>query len=265
MSRGARAVAVIGWLTGFTLAGWILLRAGRMEWLRVDWSDPLAWLETSGVEVVLAALARLSGLAVVAWVLVSTVLYAGARLIGAGSHQLAWLSIAPLRRAVDALLAGSLLLSSVGPARAMIDPETVPTPPAAESVDPAYVPVPAGWPPPPAPDPIPAPTPPASTPAPPGPGPVPAPPAPGPLRATNVVVRPGDDLWRLAAARLQTALGRVANASEIGPYWVEVVEANRARLRSGDPDLIFPGEELWLPPFPSGQGGGEGDPVNPGN
>jgi hypothetical protein len=83
------------------------------------------------------------------------------------------------------------------------------------------------------------------------------------LRATTVVVRPGDDLWRLAAARLQTALGRTATASEIGPYWVEVVDANRARLRSGDPDLIFPGEELWLPPFPSGQGGG--DPVNPGS
>jgi nucleoid-associated protein YgaU len=28
-----------------------------------------------------------------------------------------------------------------------------------------------------------------------------------------------------------------------------VIEANRDRLRSGDPDLIYPGEEIILPPL----------------
>jgi hypothetical protein len=36
-------------------------------------------------------------------------------------------------------------------------------------------------------------------------------------------------------------------AAEITPVWVEVIAANRDRLRSGDPDLIFPGEIVVLP------------------
>jgi nucleoid-associated protein YgaU len=39
----------------------------------------------------------------------------------------------------------------------------------------------------------------------------------------------------------------VAN-SLISPYWRAVIRANRAALRSGDPDLIFPGEWISLPP-----------------
>jgi hypothetical protein len=35
---------------------------------------------------------------------------------------------------------------------------------------------------------------------------------------------------------------------EIARYWLDVVDANRASLRSGDPDVIFPGETIKLPP-----------------
>ncbi|MDP3983488.1 MAG: hypothetical protein Q8Q52_00585, partial [Acidimicrobiia bacterium] len=63
----------------------------------------------------------------------------------------------------------------------------------------------------------------------------------------EVVVERGDHMWGLAKARLAVLLGRPPTDSEIAPYWQRVVEVNRDRIRSGDPDLIFPGEVLVLP------------------
>jgi nucleoid-associated protein YgaU len=64
------------------------------------------------------------------------------------------------------------------------------------------------------------------------------------------VVR-GDNFWTIARTRLAEVRGRRAadlSDREIAVYWVTVVEANRGRLRSGDPDLIYPGEVVELPP-----------------
>jgi hypothetical protein len=61
----------------------------------------------------------------------------------------------------------------------------------------------------------------------------------------------GDNLWTIARDRLATVTRRPAaelGEREIARYWLEVVDANRASLRSGDPDLIFPGELIKLPP-----------------
>lgn len=69
--------------------------------------------------------------------------------------------------------------------------------------------------------------------------------------ATHRVVR-GDHLWGIAAARLAGRNGgdrRCLTARAVAPYWRRVVAANRHRLRSGDPDLIFPGERVVLPPL----------------
>jgi nucleoid-associated protein YgaU len=68
-------------------------------------------------------------------------------------------------------------------------------------------------------------------------------------------VRPGDNLWVIARARLAEATGRRAaelSNGEIAGYWLRVVDANRGRLRSGDPDLIYPGEDVELPPVSGG-------------
>ena len=35
---------------------------------------------------------------------------------------------------------------------------------------------------------------------------------------------------------------------EVARYWIKVVEANKHHLRSGNPDLIYPDEEIILPP-----------------
>lgn len=64
----------------------------------------------------------------------------------------------------------------------------------------------------------------------------------------SIEVRPGDHLWGISRVRLEEVRrSRVAD-SEVSPYWRKVVEMNTPRLRSGDPDLIFPGETVVLPP-----------------
>jgi hypothetical protein len=67
---------------------------------------------------------------------------------------------------------------------------------------------------------------------------------------TNVVVVPGDNLWRIASAHLTAPRGGPVADDEVVSYWRTVVAANRATLRSGDPNLIFPGELVTLPPLP---------------
>ncbi|HET7846780.1 MAG TPA: hypothetical protein VFL72_04750 [Acidimicrobiia bacterium] len=63
----------------------------------------------------------------------------------------------------------------------------------------------------------------------------------------TAVVEKGDHLWSISAAHLADRLTHAPSSAEITPYWREVIEVNRDRLRSGDPDLIFPGETVVLP------------------
>ncbi|MGI9647152.1 MAG: LysM peptidoglycan-binding domain-containing protein [Acidimicrobiia bacterium] len=75
-------------------------------------------------------------------------------------------------------------------------------------------------------------------------------PEPGDPAATVTVVR-GDNLWRLSEQHLQHVWGRDdLGDHEVAGYWVQVIDANRARLRSGNPDLIYPGEVIVLPEAP---------------
>jgi hypothetical protein len=64
-------------------------------------------------------------------------------------------------------------------------------------------------------------------------------------------VRPGDNLWTIARNELERqrsgGSGKPSNR-EVAEYWAKVVEANRHRLKSHDPDLIFPREKVILPP-----------------
>ncbi len=63
----------------------------------------------------------------------------------------------------------------------------------------------------------------------------------------QVTVVRGDHLWKISDRHLSRRLGREAADEEISPYWRLVIEVNRDRIRSGDPDLIFPGEIVTLP------------------
>ncbi|MFP3881918.1 MAG: LysM peptidoglycan-binding domain-containing protein [Actinomycetota bacterium] len=62
------------------------------------------------------------------------------------------------------------------------------------------------------------------------------------------LVRPGDHLWKIAGQHLRIVLDRPPTRDEHARYWLEVIEAARPVIRSGDPDLIYPGEEIPLPP-----------------
>ncbi|GBE23243.1 MAG TPA: hypothetical protein ENH00_11105 [Actinobacteria bacterium] len=62
------------------------------------------------------------------------------------------------------------------------------------------------------------------------------------------LVRPGDNLWRIAGEHLTIVLGRPPTSDEHRRYWVKVVDAARPVIRSGDVDLIYPNEQIPLPP-----------------
>jgi len=62
----------------------------------------------------------------------------------------------------------------------------------------------------------------------------------------TVVVQKGDHLWKISGRHLDEQ----ASNTEIAPYWRQVVEVNTPQLRSGDPDLIYPGEVVHLPAIP---------------
>lgn len=68
--------------------------------------------------------------------------------------------------------------------------------------------------------------------------------------ATHEVVA-GDHLWSIAEDALAAAWGRAPSDGEVEPYWRAVIAANRDVLATpDDPDLIFPGQVVTLPPVP---------------
>lgn len=64
-----------------------------------------------------------------------------------------------------------------------------------------------------------------------------------PARDGQVVVRAGDSLWSIAAARLPAD----ATDAEIAAAWHRLYHLNRAAI-GDDPDLLTPGQHLVLPP-----------------
>lgn len=242
--RRPHITTTVLWVSGFALAGWVLVWLGRFSFLSVDWHDPGGWLGQVDIEIAFAALARLIGMAIVGWVGLTTLVYLAARLLGADAARISWLSIGPIRRVIDATLAGSLVIATLNPLTAaaelpLEEPRSAPTTEttAVAPVGPLYVPIPAG---------------PVQTADPEAPAEAPQGDEAGRGAAvddqeTRLVVVSGDNLWKLAEKRLEAVLGRPPTDADTAPYWVRVVDTNRQRIRSGDPDLIFPGEEIVMP------------------
>jgi hypothetical protein len=64
-------------------------------------------------------------------------------------------------------------------------------------------------------------------------------------------VRPGDNLWTIATDSLAAAWGRPPDVREVAPYWWRVVQVNRLHLPNpSDPNLLFAGDVVTLPPQP---------------
>ena len=64
------------------------------------------------------------------------------------------------------------------------------------------------------------------------------------------VVSPGESLWSIAATTLTSHLGTAPMPGEIDPFWREIVRLNLPNLRSGNADLIHPGEVVMMPDRP---------------
>ncbi len=63
-------------------------------------------------------------------------------------------------------------------------------------------------------------------------------------------VQEGDSLWSIAQAH--TTRGTSSHLStHVSSYWRQLIQDNAASLRSGDPNLIFVGETINLPPLSS--------------
>ena len=69
--------------------------------------------------------------------------------------------------------------------------------------------------------------------------------------AETWAVEPGDHFWSIAERVLAERWGRPPTTVETDGYWRALVAANRGRLADRDnPDLLFPGQVVTLPPVP---------------
>lgn len=202
----------------------MLRRLGRVPGFAVPHHGVAHWAVRASTEDLFAVTARLIGLGLAWWLLAATLLSVARRAVPACRTTAALDIFTPvsLRRALDRAVAvgigASLGIASFHPAGAATPDVPVPR-----------VPTPAAS---------------TTTPrAPVSPAPATAPGATGAI----VVVRAGDNLWIIAARALRASDHTAAGA--VAPYWHRVVAANASTLRSRDPNLIFPGERVVLPPI----------------
>ncbi|HWL41528.1 MAG TPA: LysM peptidoglycan-binding domain-containing protein [Ilumatobacter sp.] len=69
-----------------------------------------------------------------------------------------------------------------------------------------------------------------------------------PDEAETVLVQKGDHFWGIALQHLADAYDRPPTEDEIATYWRELIDANRHLLPTGDPNVIYPGQQFTLPP-----------------
>lgn len=278
----SRLRAVTAWAATFTasLAAIAALhRLGGATGFAVDWNDPWGWVGAHSPERVLLGFARVAALGLSYWVGGSLLVSTLARVLGMRTliRTVDWLTLPAVRRVTERAVALSLTASTLAggglaPALAAEDGYDDAMTRRHETEAPAattYVPVPAG-------DAATAPAPIAAAPGDPRVAESAPIPAPGPARSRPEVaprrfdpaaadaptvgslriahaefhhdVVAGEHLWSIAEGHLQHVLGRRPGEAETATYWAHLVETNRGRLRSGNPDLIYPGETVVCPP-----------------
>lgn len=72
-------------------------------------------------------------------------------------------------------------------------------------------------------------------------------PVDAPVAEGTHTVATGENLWVIARGHLSQDGQAPPTDRQVHAFWVRLIEANTAGLRSGDPDLIFAGEVLVLP------------------
>jgi len=262
-SLGKDRVRVVGVLGIELLLVVGLHTLARLDTFSIEWSDLSGWLDGSTFEDAFGSVLLLVALVLAYWLALSTLSCLAASLSGRPTavRAVRRLTFPPIRRLVGRAVALSLAASAVvgpsvpamanlagdGRAEVIVEvdseghlhpPGTTEAPTGEE--EPADTIVPPHLQVPPISDP--------------GDGveePVPPEPRIDGSMPHTVSVRRGDHLWSLSEHHLQRAWNRSSlDDHEIARYWVQVIEANQATIRSGDPDLIYPGEVITLPTVP---------------
>ncbi|MEX0705784.1 MAG: hypothetical protein WD041_04130, partial [Nitriliruptoraceae bacterium] len=71
----------------------------------------------------------------------------------------------------------------------------------------------------------------------------------GPVGDRAWTVKEGEHFWSIAETTLEDARGAPPSEDQTASYWRELIDANQDRLLPPfDPDLIYPGQTLFLPP-----------------
>lgn len=236
---------------GALVAG--LHELGRVAGFAVDWSDPFEWIEAAPLDDVVGAIVLLIALALSYWLLASTIVFLVVSFSGRSQlvRAVGWATWPPIRRlagrALGITIAASAVTGSVVPAitcspggeHVIVEMRTE-----GQLVPPGQTP------------PVPVDDP-SDIVFPPHLGP--ASPQPPVVESGDdwldgsvvhrVEVRHGDHMWSMSEDHLRRVTGRTSfDDHEIARYWVRVIDENRTSIRSGDPDLIYPGEVLVLPP-----------------
>jgi hypothetical protein len=226
----ARRAAPVAFVLAVEAAGVVLaLRAGSRPPFDVPLDDWDAWARAEPIDA-LASAVRVVALATASWLLATTLAYlvASVSRLPRVVRTCALLTPSGVRRAVDAVCAASVLVGALAaPVAADVrDGRAVETRPVetrpVETPAPVYAAAPAS-----------------------------APPPPTTAPRAEVEVLAGDNLWVIAADALARATGRARDAitdDEVAPYWRALCDLNRDRVRSGDVNLVYPGEVLLLPP-----------------
>ncbi|MEX1008240.1 MAG: hypothetical protein WD271_10410 [Acidimicrobiia bacterium] len=211
-------------------------RLGTRAPFNLPMDDLEPWLRAAPEDALAAAL-RVVALVFAWWLLVATVAYACARAVAipAAVRACEWATPRTIRRTVDRVLAASIVAGAVTAPVSAHSVGAVQDPPPQVSVDvrsgKSLETLPSEWSPPVGVD----------------------PPMDPPIDrlAATVVVAPGDNLWDLSASALASETGRERGTlenDEVARYWRTVCDANRETLRSGNVNLIYPGEVVALPP-----------------
>jgi nucleoid-associated protein YgaU len=221
----------------------VLVAAGQGPLASPGWDDFGRWVDERGAAVAAVALLRLAALAAAGWLLAASAVRAVAE--AAGVARLAALAEAAMPPAVRRVCAG---LAGAGVAGAALVGVADP-PRAGAAASPAMVhmvvvatadPLVPGTPPPVV-DPSPVPDSPTVSMS------IAGAEAVEPPSTGTWVVEPGDSFWSIADEIVTDRLGRAPSDAEVAAYWSVLVAANADRLVTGDPDVIYPGQQLLLP------------------
>lgn len=243
----------------------LLYRVGSYGPTTIEWHDLSHWLAGTAPEDVVVAVVRLVALVVAWWLLGSTVLYVLARAVRfpALIRAVEWATLPSVRRLLDGVATTTIVASSVLGGAGVASAATADPAPVVVSLGdngtttttaPPYRPRPAGD------DVVPTLAPQVqATITPPGSGKAHAveerpvllaTPPPAKEATATYVVKSGDNLWTIAERQVVEMTGhseQEITTEQVREYWVRLQKANRHRLHSGNPDLIFAGEELVLP------------------